>query len=58
LSFFADVLFVGDSPSITKHNFGFDIVRTTIAIMKDYDPSFRLPDDFFEGPVIGVPGEL
>ncbi|KJK76577.1 hypothetical protein H634G_08165 [Metarhizium anisopliae BRIP 53293] len=45
-----------DYPEARSHNFGFDVVRTTLTAMKDYDPSFRLPDDFFDGPVIGVPG--
>ncbi|KAK9445243.1 Aromatic-ring hydroxylase-like protein [Metarhizium brunneum] len=45
-----------DYPEAMSHNFGFDVVRTTLTAMKDYDPSFRLPDDFFDGPVIGVPG--
>ncbi|KID81763.1 Aromatic-ring hydroxylase-like protein [Metarhizium guizhouense ARSEF 977] len=44
-----------DFPEAMSHNFGFDVVRTTLTAMKDYDPSFRLPDDFFDGPVIGVP---
>ncbi|KHN94840.1 Aromatic-ring hydroxylase-like protein [Metarhizium album ARSEF 1941] len=47
-----------DYQSIITHNFGFDVVRTTLAAMRDYDPSFRLPEDFFEGSVIGVPGTL
>ncbi|OAA39346.1 Aromatic-ring hydroxylase-like protein [Metarhizium rileyi] len=45
-----------DFQSIMKYTFGFDVVRTTLAAMKDYDALFKLPGDFFEGPVIGVPG--
>ncbi|KAK2612261.1 hypothetical protein QQS21_001687 [Conoideocrella luteorostrata] len=47
-----------DFSSIVRHNFGFDVVRTTVEVMKEYDPSFELPDDFFESPVVGVPGRL
>lgn len=51
-----DEILAGDYPEAMSHNFGFDVVRTTLTAMKDYDPSFKLPDDFFDGPVIGVPG--
>lgn len=45
-----------DFLSIARYSFGFDVVRTTMDAMKKYDPAFRLPDDFFDSPVIGVPG--
>lgn len=40
---------------ITRHNFGYDVVKTTLEAMKEYDPTFELPGDFFEGEIIGVP---
>lgn len=38
-----------------KYNFGFDVVRATLDAMRELDPGFRLPLDFFDGEVIGVP---
>jgi salicylate hydroxylase len=38
-----------------KYNFGYDIVKAALDAMKNYDPSFELPSDFFEGEVIPVP---
>ncbi|KND86592.1 3-hydroxybenzoate 6-hydroxylase 1 [Tolypocladium ophioglossoides CBS 100239] len=40
---------------IRKYSYGFDIVRTTVNAMRELDPGFQLPPDFFEGEVIGVP---
>ncbi|KAI9900971.1 hypothetical protein N3K66_005233 [Trichothecium roseum] len=42
---------------VLKHNFGYDVVRHTLRVMREHDPVFALPDDFFEGPVVGVPGD-
>ncbi|XP_044715693.1 FAD binding domain-containing protein [Hirsutella rhossiliensis] len=40
---------------IYKYNFGFDVVRAALAAMEEYDPKFRLPPDFFESEVPGIP---
>lgn len=40
---------------IYRHNFGYDVVRASLAAMKELDPGFRLPPDFFDSEVVGVP---
>ncbi|PNY23864.1 3-hydroxybenzoate 6-hydroxylase 1 [Tolypocladium capitatum] len=40
---------------IMKHNYRFDVVRETVNAMRQLDPGFRLPPDFFEAEVIDVP---
>ena len=39
-----------------KYNFGYDVVKAALDTMKKHDPSFNLPDDYFEGEVIPAPG--
>ncbi|POR39508.1 3-hydroxybenzoate 6-hydroxylase 1 [Tolypocladium paradoxum] len=43
---------------IIKYTFGFDVVRATLNAMRKLDPGFRLPPDFFESEVVGVPALL
>lgn len=47
--------FIAGPKEITHYNFGFDVVKATLEAMEEYDPSFELPSDFFEGDIIGVP---
>ena len=47
----------GSMQDTYKFNFGFDIVRATLKAMQDHNLAFRLPADFFECEVVGVPGQ-
>ncbi|UNI21292.1 Salicylate 1-monooxygenase [Purpureocillium takamizusanense] len=40
-----------------KYSFGFDVVRETLKAMRQRNPDFRLPEDFFESEVAAVPGQ-
>lgn len=40
---------------VRQFNFHFDIVDASVKAMKQYDPSFDLPADFFDHPVAAVP---
>lgn len=40
---------------VRQFNFHFDIADASIRAMRQYDPSFELPSDFFDHPVAGVP---
>jgi hypothetical protein len=42
---------------IFQYAYGFDVVKDTIEAMREYQPDFQLPRDFFESEVIGVPGK-
>lgn len=46
---------VENIPESMAYNFAYDIVRVTLDKMKQHDATFKLPDDFFDGPVAGVP---
>ncbi|KAG9256277.1 FAD binding domain-containing protein [Emericellopsis atlantica] len=41
---------------IFQYTYGFDVVRETLDAMRNYQPGFQLPHDFFESEVLGVPG--
>lgn len=45
----------GGPKEVHEYLYGFDIVRTTVAAMKQHDSTFELPTDFFQGEVTGVP---
>ncbi|KAG6001555.1 hypothetical protein E4U21_004095 [Claviceps maximensis] len=45
-----------DMRSTQRYCLAFDVVQNTVDVMREYDPLFRLADDFFEKPVIGLPG--
>lgn len=49
---------IQDTPrDIYINNYGFNVVKETLRAMKEHDASYGLPEDFFEGEVIGVPGQ-
>ncbi|KAJ6437293.1 FAD binding domain-containing protein [Purpureocillium lavendulum] len=46
-----------DLHALYKFTFAFNIVDASLSAMREYDPNFRLPSDFFERDVADVPGQ-